>query len=110
MITKRNLGKCVTETWSCGLEAIPTWCSPTAKTSRPLSTESLDHSFHPPIMITDTELNSIAIFCGTLMMGLIVFYHFLSVNGGDMDKENGSGTSTPAGKEAPKVPEIVLSN
>ncbi|KAL7275968.1 hypothetical protein RUND412_001068 [Rhizina undulata] len=31
-------------------------------------------------MITDQELNSLAIFLGSLMMGLIVLYHFLAVN------------------------------
>ncbi|KAI5858043.1 Oligosaccaryltransferase-domain-containing protein [Tricharina praecox] len=31
-------------------------------------------------MITDKELNSLAIFLGTLTMSLIVLYHFLSVN------------------------------
>jgi hypothetical protein len=31
-------------------------------------------------MISDTQLNTLAIFAGTLTMFLIVFYHFLSVN------------------------------
>lgn len=31
-------------------------------------------------MITDSELNSITIFLGTLMMSLIILYHFLAVN------------------------------
>jgi hypothetical protein len=34
-------------------------------------------------MVTDKELNSIAIFLGTLMMSLIVLYHFLAVNSSD---------------------------
>ena len=31
-------------------------------------------------MISDSQLNSLAIFLGTVMMGLIVLYHFLAVN------------------------------
>lgn len=31
-------------------------------------------------MISDSELNSLAVFLGTFMMGLIVLYHFLAVN------------------------------
>lgn len=42
-------------------------------------------------MISDTELNSIAIFLGTLMMGLIVLYHFLAVNAGDSAEKVGKG-------------------
>lgn len=34
-------------------------------------------------MISDKELNSLAIFLGTLMMALIVLYHFLAVNSSD---------------------------
>jgi len=43
-------------------------------------------------MITDNELNSIAIFLGTLMMSLIVLYHFLAVNSGERStREKGTG-------------------
>lgn len=31
-------------------------------------------------MISDGQLHSLAIFLGTLMMGMIVLYHFLAVN------------------------------
>lgn len=34
-------------------------------------------------MITDSQLNTLAIFLGTLMMGLIVLYHFLAINSED---------------------------
>ena len=45
-------------------------------------------------MITDNELNSLAIFLGTLMMSLIVLYHFLDVNSGERStttREKGTG-------------------
>ncbi|RPB02323.1 hypothetical protein L873DRAFT_452174 [Choiromyces venosus 120613-1] len=52
-------------------------------------------------MISDTQLNSIAIFLGTLMMGLIVLYHFLAVNAGDHNNDNNNKTSgSKAGAKA----------
>ncbi|CUS08624.1 unnamed protein product, partial [Tuber aestivum] len=50
-------------------------------------------------MISDTQLNSIAIFLGTLMMGLIVLYHFLAVNASD----NSSDSAEKVGKGAKAV-------
>ncbi|KAG0642696.1 Oligosaccaryltransferase-domain-containing protein [Tuber brumale] len=45
-------------------------------------------------MISDTQLNSIAIFLGTLMMGLIVLYHFLSVNASESAEKVGKGVKS----------------
>jgi hypothetical protein len=45
-------------------------------------------------MISDTQLNSIAIFLGTLMMGLIVLYHFLAVNASDSTEKVGKGVKS----------------
>ena len=44
-------------------------------------------------MISDVQLNSLAIFFGTLMMGLIVLYHFLAVNAEDSKGKAGDKTS-----------------
>jgi len=44
-------------------------------------------------MISDTELNSIAIFLGSLMMGLIVLYHFMAVNSGEKAGSSARGVS-----------------
>jgi len=50
-------------------------------------------------MITDNDLNSLAIFLGTLMMSLIVLYHFLAVN----SDKNSNGTKKLDGAPAPAV-------
>ncbi|KAF8421600.1 Oligosaccaryltransferase-domain-containing protein [Tirmania nivea] len=49
-------------------------------------------------MITDQQLNSLAIFLGTLMMGLIVLYHFLSVNSQDTESTSTEGGAEKASK------------
>ncbi|KAF8474597.1 Oligosaccaryltransferase-domain-containing protein [Kalaharituber pfeilii] len=43
-------------------------------------------------MITDAQLNALALFLGTFMMSLIVLYHFLAVNAEDASK---SDSQTP---------------
>lgn len=50
-------------------------------------------------MITDKDLNSLAIFLGTLTMSLIVLYHFLSVN----SDKNSSGSKKFEGAPVPVV-------
>jgi oligosaccharyl transferase complex subunit OST4 len=54
-------------------------------------------------MITDNELNSIAIFLGTLMMSLIVLYHFLAVNSGEKSTTGEKGTGAKGAIAAPVV-------
>lgn len=49
-------------------------------------------------MITDSELNSIAIFLGTLMMSLIVLYHFLAVNARELSHSSVNGLTNGHGK------------
>jgi len=59
---------------------------------------------HPtPIMITDQQLNSLAIFLGTLMMGLIVLYHFLSVNGQYTESKSTEGGAEKVPKHKPAI-------
>jgi hypothetical protein len=48
-------------------------------------------------MITDNELNSIAVFLGTLMMTLIVLYHFLAVNSSDKSASASEDEITSSG-------------
>lgn len=52
-------------------------------------------------MITDQELYSLTIFLGTLMMSLIVLYHFLSVNANQSTAS--SEKRTPTAAAAPVV-------
>ena len=58
-------------------------------------------------MVTDKELNAIAIFLGTLMMSLIVLYHFLAVNSADksasVSAEDVSAARKVASVHAPVV-------
>ncbi|CCX12250.1 Similar to hypothetical protein LEMA_P054130.1 [Leptosphaeria maculans JN3]; acc. no. CBX92707 [Pyronema omphalodes CBS 100304] len=42
-------------------------------------------------MVTDKELNFIACFLGSLMMFLIIVYHFLAVNGSDRVASSAAG-------------------
>ncbi|KAF8252635.1 hypothetical protein K440DRAFT_631505 [Wilcoxina mikolae CBS 423.85] len=60
-------------------------------------------------MVTDKELNSIAIFLGTLMMSLIVLYHFLAVNSGDNKASASVENSGDVKKGAPVVAPVVVS-
>ncbi|KAF8538535.1 hypothetical protein BDD12DRAFT_885035 [Trichophaea hybrida] len=60
-------------------------------------------------MVTDNELNSIAIFLGTLMMSLIVLYHFLAVNSGDNQASASVEYSGNVKKGAPVVAPVVVS-
>jgi oligosaccharyl transferase complex subunit OST4 len=48
-------------------------------------------------MISDTELNAVAIFLGTLMMSLIVLYHFLAVNASNDTDVDGNRRVSSAG-------------
>lgn len=56
-------------------------------------------------MITDAELNRLAIFLGTLTMSLIVLYHFLAVNSNDTEA---SENATPADKTVEKAGKNVV--
>ncbi|KAI4142465.1 MAG: hypothetical protein L6R39_004930 [Caloplaca ligustica] len=63
----------------------------------------------PPIMISDNDLYSLAVFLGSLSMLLIVLYHFLEVNAKEDDPatkavpEKGSqGTTQPNPARATK--------
>jgi len=54
-------------------------------------------------MITDSELNSITIFLGTLMMSLIVLYHFLAVNSDEKSTTGEKGTGKKGATVVPVV-------
>ena len=51
-------------------------------------------------MISDEQLHALAIFLGSLMMGMIVLYHFLAVNA---RAESKSKPSAPRHKPAAAV-------
>ena len=54
-------------------------------------------------MISDSQLNSLAIFLGTLMMALIVFYHFLAVNATDSSDSKSTKADITASKLKPAI-------
>lgn len=53
-------------------------------------------------MISDEQLHSLAIFLGTLMMGMIVLYHFLAVNDAGSSSSS-SSKSKPKPNSNPKL-------
>ena len=54
-------------------------------------------------MITDAQLNTLAIFLGVLSMLLIVLYHFLEVNAKDTPASEDSSSTTSSEKAGGKA-------
>jgi hypothetical protein len=63
----------------------------------------------PAAMITDNELNRLAIFLGTLTMFLIVLYHFMAVNSNDTEASENATPATTGEKGAKGKPVAVTS-